>query len=214
MGVVKMVLNVVVVGVGGQGLLLLSRLIGESVIASNTDINVSVAETHGLSQRGGSVIVHIRMGKEVFAPLIPRGEANIMLALEMLEAARYLDYLSRNAIVAVNDKVIRPIALKGSLPSKEELLSALKSKFSNVYVIKASETALALNAPLSANMALLGFIEYILEVKGIIDINMVKEVIKGVGRGRVREANLKLFNYGYNVARNLVRDDIINKLPY
>ena len=85
--------NIMIVGVGGQGSLLASKLLGQLLVAENYDVKVS--EVHGMSQRGGSVITYVRYGEEVHSPIIEKGEADLIIAFEQLEAARYLPFLKK-----------------------------------------------------------------------------------------------------------------------
>ena len=134
-----MVLNIVIVGVGGQGLLSMAQLIGWASVESGT--NVLVAETHGLSQRGGSVIVHVRLG-DASSPLIPVGRGNIMLALELLEAARYVNYMRNDGVAVVNKKLIKPNIPGVRVEREENVINTLKGTVKNTYFIDASTKAL------------------------------------------------------------------------
>ncbi|HIE36662.1 TPA: indolepyruvate oxidoreductase, partial [Candidatus Geothermarchaeota archaeon] len=97
--------NILFAGVGGQGIITLGRLIGSAL--TNSGFNVLMAETHGLSQRGGSVTVHMRVG-DVNSPLVPLGGADLLVGLELIEAVRNLGYLSRDGVKIVNDYIMRP----------------------------------------------------------------------------------------------------------
>lgn len=99
--------DLVIVGVGGQGTLLASKILGR--LAMNADLGVKVSEVHGMSQRGGSVITHVRVGEEVFAPMVPLGQADYLLSFEMLEAARAAAYLKKDGIAIVNTQRISPM---------------------------------------------------------------------------------------------------------
>ena len=147
-----MKLNIVVVGVGGQGILTLSSIIAEACVREG--VNVLVAETHGLSQRGGSVIVHVRMG-DVEAPLVPLGEADLMLSMELIEAARYANYLKPGAYIVANDYIVPPIP-QTKYPSREAITKTLSSKY-KLDLVPATKKALELGDPRTANMILLGY---------------------------------------------------------
>lgn len=99
--------NILVVGVGGQGVLLASEVLGEAAALAGLDVKKS--EVHGMAQRGGSVFSHLRFGRKVHSPLISRGEADFLLSFEKLESLRYLDYLHRNSWALVNKQVVLPL---------------------------------------------------------------------------------------------------------
>jgi indolepyruvate ferredoxin oxidoreductase beta subunit len=196
------VLNVVVVGVGGQGILSLSRMIGEASLSQGWDVRV--AETHGLSQRGGSVIVYVRIGKEVIAPTISEGEADLMLALELIEAARYSRYLRKGSFAIINDKVIKPSLPGTKVPPAEKLKEAI-GKIAVAKYINASETAIALGNPVGANMVVFGYFSRIAEKAGIYPLDKAREMAASVGGKRYGPINEKLFMKGAEYA---LRDEI------
>ncbi len=202
-----MLINILVSGVGGQGLLTLARLLGQAAIREG--MKAYVAETHGLSQRGGSVVVHLRIGNdELSAPLIPEGEVDIHVSLELIEAVRNLIMQQRDSILISNDKIIRPSVPKVTLPSKDDLIKAA-STVKHFYLVNASEEALNLGNPYGANMVLLGFVTYILNEGQVISKDSVAQEVANIGKGRIREVNLKLFNIGYEKALKSVHIDTI-----
>ena len=99
--------NILIVGVGGQGTLLTSRVIGD--VAINKGYDVKMSEVHGMAQRGGSVVTHVRYGEKVYSPLVEEGSADILLAFEKLEALRWIHYLKEDGIAIVNDQKINPM---------------------------------------------------------------------------------------------------------
>src|SRR5574344_3129914 len=101
-----MVKNVMIVGVGGQGSLLASKLLGHLLLAEGYDVKVS--EVHGMSQRGGSVVTYVRFGDKVYSPVIDRGQADYIVSFGLLEAARYVEYLKPDGHVVVNTLTIEP----------------------------------------------------------------------------------------------------------
>lgn len=106
--------NIVLVGTGGQGVILSSNILGWTAIKSDQTNKVRTAETHGMAQRGGTVIVHLRFGHDVESPLVKTRSADVMLAFEMAEAVRYLDFLKPNGILLVSDEIlIPPICYRG-----------------------------------------------------------------------------------------------------
>jgi len=190
------VVNIVVTGVGGQGLLTLARLLVESALAKGYD--ALAAETHGMSQRGGSVIVHVRIGKEVLAPTIPPGFADYILSTELMEAVRNCIYARKDTIVVVNTKIIYP-ALPGIVEhvSEDEVLKWLKQHIERLYPIPASSIAESLGAPQSTNMVILGAASALL--KDYIDLGYLEKAVLKVGRGRLAELNLRAYLQGREI---------------
>ena len=188
-----MELNIVVVGVGGQGILTLSSIIAEACVREG--VNVLVAETHGLSQRGGSVIVHVRIG-DVEAPLVPLGEADLMLSMELIEAARYANYLKPNAYIVANDYIVPPTP-RTSYPDRETITKTLSSRY-KLDLVPATKKALELGDPRTANMILLG---YTIEKKLIpLNLKTVEEVVKEKFEKNFQK-NLEALKLGIQLAR-------------
>jgi len=146
-------LNIVVTGVGGQGLITLSSIIARAALRRG--VNALVAETHGLSQRGGTVIVHVRLG-EVDAPLVPPGNADVLLAMELIEAARYLGYLRPGGTAVLNDYLVPPPLPGVEVPSPSRILGCIRSRAGKVVSVPATRRALELGDVRVANMVLLG----------------------------------------------------------
>ncbi|MEM1597371.1 MAG: indolepyruvate oxidoreductase subunit beta [Pyrobaculum sp.] len=147
-----MVTSVVVVGVGGQGVLTLARWLGESAMAAGYDVRI--AEVHGMSQRGGSVEVHVRFGEEVHAPIVEEGGADYVVAMEALEALRGYKYLSPRGVLVVNKRVIQP---PGRWYDVAQVVEAIAKSEVRHYVVPAFEIALQLGSPIYENAVLLGF---------------------------------------------------------
>jgi indolepyruvate ferredoxin oxidoreductase beta subunit len=102
-----MTYNIMTCGVGGQGLMLVSNIIG--LTCAEYGFNIRTAETHGLAQRSGSIYTHIRIGDNVFSPLIPYGEADVLLGMEAIESLRYIEFLKPNGVIILNDYVWQPV---------------------------------------------------------------------------------------------------------
>lgn len=101
--------NIMIVGVGGQGTLLTSRILGKLAIDAGYDVKLS--EVHGMAQRGGSVVTYVRFGDKVAEPIVEEGQADVLIAFEKLEALRYLHFLKKDGVVIVNDQKIEPITV-------------------------------------------------------------------------------------------------------
>ncbi|MCS7107191.1 MAG: 2-oxoacid:acceptor oxidoreductase family protein [Acidilobaceae archaeon] len=185
-------LNVVVAGVGGQGVLTLAKVIGEAAIASGR--GALVAETHGLSQRGGSVVVHVRIG-EVEAPLVPEGEGDLLISTELLEALRYASFLRREGEVVSDALVLKPYGFKGDLKAYQ-LAEELRRLGLRVHLVNAAGMAEPLGDVRAANMILLGYSVARTALGEFLDAREVEGVI---GRGRGAEVNLKAFRLGLSM---------------
>ena len=147
--------NIMSVGVGGQGTLLASRLSGAVAIHSGYDVKVS--EVHGMSQRGGSVVTYVRFGDSVASPLITKGGADIILAFELLEAARWLPYLKPGGKLIVNTQQMDPMpVITGTAQYPEGLDDALRSRCADVQLLDALSLALESGTAKAVNVVLIG----------------------------------------------------------
>lgn len=116
--------NIMIVGVGGQGTLLASKLLGRVLLEQGYDVKVS--EVHGMSQRGGSVVTYVRYGDKVYSPVIDKGEADIILSFELLEAARWAEYLKEGGLIVTNTQQINPMpVITGAAKYPEELVNKM-----------------------------------------------------------------------------------------
>lgn len=147
--------NVMIVGVGGQGSLLASKLLGHVVMTKGYDVKVS--EVHGMSQRGGSVVTYVRFGNKVYSPVIDKGEADYIISFEVLEAARYLPYLKKSGKVIVNAQEIDPMpVITGAAEYPEKLLEKMTELGIEVSAMDALALANEAGSPKAANIALMG----------------------------------------------------------
>ncbi len=150
-----MTVNVMIVGVGGQGSLLASKLLGHVVMEKGYDVKVS--EVHGMSQRGGSVVTYVRFGEKVYSPVIDKGEADYIISFEVLEAARYLPYLKKGGKVIVNAQEIDPMpVITGAAEYPEGLLEKMSENGANVSAVDALKIAMEAGNGKAANIALMG----------------------------------------------------------
>ena len=118
--------NIMIVGVGGQGSLLASKLLGHLLLSEGYDVKVS--EVHGMSQRGGSVVTYVRFGEKVYSPIIDKGEANFIVSFEKLEAARYVEYLKADGRIVVNTQEIDPMpVITGAAQYPENLIERMEN---------------------------------------------------------------------------------------
>lgn len=189
-----MVKSIVLVGVGGQGTILVSRILSQGFVNEGYDVKMS--EILGMSQRGGSVTTHIRYGEEVHSPSIDKGEADIIIAFEKLEAARYLDYLKKDGTLVVNNTEIYPLpVLSGFAEYPEEIIEKLEDKVANIKVLEAGEIARELGESRSQNIVMLGTLVKALELEDIDWVSLIKENLPE----KVHEVNIKAFEKGLSL---------------
>ena len=147
--------NIMIVGVGGQGTLLTSRIIGKAALSLGYDVKIS--EVHGMAQRGGSVVTFVRFGECVSEPVVEEGQADVIIAFERLEALRYSHFLKKDGVLVVNDWRIDPMTVViGAKQYPENIIETLKKSHS-VYSIDAQKIALELKNSKVLNSVVLGF---------------------------------------------------------
>lgn len=153
--------DILIAGVGGQGTLLTGKIIAAAALAEGYDIKTS--ETHGMAQRGGSVVIHVRIARRVHAPLVPPGEVDFLLAFEKLEALRFLPWLSSEGTVIVNCLEIKPLpVLTGACHYPEEITGSLSERAGRVIPVPALEMEPVCTHPRTANLLLLGVLARLL----------------------------------------------------
>ncbi|HIQ82487.1 MAG TPA: indolepyruvate oxidoreductase subunit beta [Candidatus Pullichristensenella stercorigallinarum] len=146
--------SIMIVGVGGQGTLLASKVLGQALVSLDYDVKVS--EVHGMSQRGGSVVTYVRYGSEVHSPIVDLGEADYMLAFEPLEAARYLPWLKNTGVIITNTRETMPMpVITGAATYPENIVEKLSQRAS-VVSLDAMKLALEAGNPKAVNMVLMG----------------------------------------------------------
>ena len=147
--------NIMIVGVGGQGTLLASKLLGAVLLEQGFDVKVS--EVHGMSQRGGSVVTYVRYGDRVYSPVIDRGEADVILSFELLEAARWLEYLKVGGQIIVNTQQMEPMpVIAGEAAYPENLVEKMQAAGAKVDAEDFLRMALVAGNAKAVNIALLG----------------------------------------------------------
>ena len=185
--------KIMIVGVGGQGTLLASRILGNTVINEGYDVKVS--EVHGMSQRGGSVVTYVKYGDEVYSPIIDKGEADIILAFEMLEAYRAMPFLKKDGKLIVNTQEIDPMpVITGAMKYPENIEEKLKAKL-DVTLVDALSLAEKAGNFKAVNVVLIGV------MAKSTDIAYEKwiETIKTTVPPKFLDINLEAFNLGYNL---------------
>ena len=147
--------NIMIVGVGGQGSLLASKLLGHLLMSQGYDVKVS--EVHGMSQRGGSVVTYVRYGDKVFSPVIDKGEADYIVSFEILEAARWLPYLKKDGQIVTNTQQIDPMpVITGAAQYPDNLVEKLKATGTNVDALDCLSLAEQAGSSKAVNIVLLG----------------------------------------------------------
>ena len=147
--------NVMIVGVGGQGSLLASKLLGRLLLSRGYDIKVS--EVHGMSQRGGSVVTYVRFGDKVYSPIIDKGEADFIVSFELLEAARWTEYLKPEGKIITNTQQINPMpVIIGATEYPADLLGKMQAKGIDVDALDALSLAEQAGTSKAVNLVLMG----------------------------------------------------------
>ena len=190
--------NVLMVGVGGQGVILASDAMSE--IGMNSGYDVKKTDSLGMAQRGGSVVSHVRWGKQVFSPMVKRGEADFLIGFEQLEAARWAQYLKPGGVVIVADVVVIPISIIGSkvpYPSWKDIEGILNQYTDQVYLIPAPRIAQEVGNPRAINMVILGFLSEFLELEQ----EAWTENIRRRLPAKFLESSLKAFSRGVEEAK-------------
>lgn len=168
--------SIKLVGVGGQGTILAAKVLSHVFIEAGCDVKMS--EIHGMSQRGGSVSSELRYGEKVFSPVIEKGTADILVAFEQMEAARYIDYLKPNGLLLVNDyKVNSMVTITGKVPYPKGILETL-SKQVNTIVIPAHQIAEELGNAKAMNTVMLGALSKHLDHPNLDFTSAMEEFIK------------------------------------
>ncbi len=184
--------SVLIVGVGGQGTLLASRLLGNAVISCKYDVKVS--EVHGMSQRGGSVVTYVRYGKHVSSPIIETGEADVIISFELLEAARYLSFLKKGGTVVVNTQQIDPMpVITGAAQYPEDILKKMQEAGIHTVAIDALKLAEEAGSSKAVNVVLMGVVARHMEIDKDIWIQTIKDTVPA----KFVDMNLKAFELGF-----------------
>jgi indolepyruvate ferredoxin oxidoreductase beta subunit len=195
------IFNMIDCGVGGQGVVLMANIVGEACARSG--LNVVSGELHGLSQRGGSVIAHQRIGKDVMSPLVPYGEADVILSLEPMEALRYISFLKEGGMVITNTKMDHPpletqqVAKKQkeSYVSYEEVLSRIRSTGARVIEIDANKLAQKAGNPQTVNVVMVGALAA--SPNFPVGKEHMLEAVKENVPKKALDVNIKAFELGY-----------------
>ncbi|ABA88813.1 indolepyruvate:ferredoxin oxidoreductase, beta subunit [Syntrophotalea carbinolica DSM 2380] len=189
------VTNVLISGVGGQGILLASEVLSEVLMLAGYDVKKN--EIHGMAQRGGSVVSHIRFGTKVYSSIIPEGEGDILLGFELLETYRYLPLLRKGAKIIVNDlKILPPPVTLGKETYPDNVQAKIQQAFPDTLLVKGADLAKQVGNPRTVNMALLGAMSGALPI----DNQLWTDTLRCMVPERFLEANLEAFTLGSRAA--------------
>lgn len=187
----NMVKNIMIVGVGGQGALLASKTLGQVLLDAGYDVKVS--EVHGMSQRGGSVVTYVRYGDKVYSPIIDKGEADFIVSFEMLEAARYVDYLKKVGQIVVNTQQIDPMpVITGAAKYPENLEKTMQAAGIKVDAVDCLSLAEQAGTAKSVNIVLMGRLSRYMDFAEEAWIKAIEKLVKP----QFLEMNKKAFVLG------------------
>ncbi|HIP88783.1 MAG TPA: indolepyruvate oxidoreductase subunit beta [Thermococcus paralvinellae] len=196
--------NVVITGVGGQGILTAANLLGWAALQAG--YKVRVGEVHGMSQRFGSVIAYVRFGEDVYGAMVPEGKADVILAFEPVEALRYINYLREGGLVIANSNPIPPVQVSMGLatyPSMEEIKRIIEEDFKGrLITLDAEKLALEAGNVITTNVVLIGALT---QTPGFpLSAEHVKEVIRLSVPRKAVDVNMKAFELGVKAAKELL----------
>ncbi len=184
--------NILICGVGGQGTILAAYVLGNAALKEG--YKVRLGEIHGMAQRGGSVISHVRMGDDVYGSVIPQGKADIIIAFEPLEALRNLSYLKKDGKILLNTEILNPVSVslgECDYPPIDEILFNLSEK-GKVYHFNATEVAKNLGNTITMNMVMIGALSLLdIPIKNETLLETITSVL-----AKKSEINLKAFEAG------------------
>ncbi len=186
--------NILLAGVGGQGILLASEVLSEVCLMAGLDVKKN--EIHGMSQRGGSVVSHVRFGEKVYSSIIPEGEVDILFSFELLETCRYLPLLRKDGrIVASNWKIAPPSVALGKQAYPAELTEKIRSQFANTTIVEGLDIALEVGNAKTVNTVLLGALSNMLDFDHALWLTALERMVPP----KLLEINLKAFAAGREV---------------
>lgn len=185
--------NIMIVGVGGQGTLLASKILGRLFLTKDFDVKVS--EVHGMSQRGGSVVTYVRYGEKVYSPIVDKGEADVIISFELLEGARWIEYLNKDGVLVTNTQQINPMpVITGSAKYPKDIEKKLKKMGVNVDAFDALSLAEKAGSSKCVNIVLLGHLSNHYDFT----VEEWHEAIKACVKEKFVDMNIKAFELGRN----------------
>jgi indolepyruvate ferredoxin oxidoreductase beta subunit len=187
--------NILLCGVGGQGVILVSELLGQAAVFAGMEVKQS--EVHGVAQRGGAVVSHVRMGKKVYSPLIKTGESDFVLAIEKLEAVRWAHHLRPGGKLIVDDNEIMPTVFDRKTKYPKDVLKLLDKLGIKPIIVPATKEALALGNIRTANVIICGVLANYLDIE---DEVWTRTLEKRLPK-KILEINFRAFKLGQELAR-------------
>lgn len=186
-----MVKNIMIVGVGGQGALLASKTLGQVLLDAGYDVKVS--EVHGMSQRGGSVVTYVRYGEKVYSPIVDKGEADFIVSFELLEAARYTEFLKKDGQIVVNTQQIDPMpVITGAMQYPEDLVGKMTKDGIKVDALDCLSLAEQAGTAKAVNIVLMGRLSKYMEFSEEAWLKAIEKLVKP----QFLEMNKKAFALG------------------
>lgn len=186
--------NIMIVGVGGQGTLLTSRILGGITVDAGYDVKLS--EVHGMAQRGGSVVTYVRYGKNVAEPIVEEGQADVLIAFERLEALRYAHFLKKDGVIIVNDQRIDPMpVVTGAAQYPENIIEELSKKY-RVLSVDAMDEAIKMGNSRVFNVIILGIAAKNMDFPKEQWIEVIKKTVPP----KTVDMNVAAFEKGYSLA--------------
>lgn len=187
---------IMIVGVGGQGTLLASRILGNVLLSLGHDVKLS--EVHGMSQRGGSVVTYVKYGDKVFSPVVDKGEADFILSFERLEAARWLSYLKQGGKLIVNDQRINPMpVITGAAQYPDAIIEKIKDKGADMLPVDALSLALEAGSSKAVNVVLIGILASMMDLS----LDVWQKALASTVPSKFLEMNKKAFDLGYKAGK-------------
>ena len=187
--------SIMIVGVGGQGTLLASRLLGAALLSAGYDVKVS--EVHGMSQRGGSVVTYVKYGERVYSPIVQKGQADLILAFEQLEAARWLPFLKTDGTIIANTQKMDPMpVVTGAAVYPEGVLDAIRRTGVQLRAVDALSLAVEAGSTKAVNVVLIGVMAAHMDI----DRAVWEQAIRDTVPQKFLDMNLKAFALGYENA--------------
>ena len=185
--------SIMLVGVGGQGTLLASRILGNTLLSQGFDVKVS--EVHGMSQRGGSVVTYIKYGEKVYSPVIEKGEADVIVSFEQLEAARWLPFLRKGGKIITNTQQLEPMpVITGAMEYPADIIEKIKAKDVEIVALDALSKAEEAGSSRAVNVVLMGVLSTMMDFPEDAWKNALEECVPA----KALEINKKAFALGEN----------------
>lgn len=185
--------SIMLVGVGGQGTLLASRILGNTLLSQGFDVKVS--EVHGMSQRGGSVVTYIKYGEKVYSPVIEKGEADVIVSFEQLEAARWLPFLRKGGKIITNTQQLEPMpVITGAMEYPADIIEKIKAKDVEIVALDALSKAEEAGSSRAVNVVLMGVLSTMMDFPE----DAWKKALEECVPAKALEINKKAFALGEN----------------